>query len=248
MKILAGIHAVRHALEAGDALQELVIEKGKRHPRINELIHLARKAGVRVSFVPRQALDRLAGGTVHQGAVAKCGRQPFPDFDAWLATLDVAASPLLLLLDRVTDAHNLGACLRTAAAAGCSAVILPRDHAADPASPVVAKAACGAVSRLNILVVTNLARAMQRLQAAGIRLCGLAGEATSSIYEAELSGPLGLVMGAEEKGLRRLVRERCDQLVSIPMSGLMESLNVSVATGIALFEARRQRGELRGED
>ena len=126
-------------------------------------------------------------------------------------------------------------------------MILPRDHAADPASPVVAKAACGAVSRLDVLVVTNLARAMQRLGDAGIRLCGLAGEAALSLYEAKLDGPLGLVMGAEEKGLRRLVRERCDQLVSIPMSGKVESLNVSVAAGIALFEARRQRSGVRGE-
>jgi len=241
MQVLAGIHAVKHALEAGEAVQELVIEKGKRHPRINELIHLARKAGVRVSFQPRPALDRLAAGTAHQGAVAKCGAPSRPDFDGWLAALDVAASPLLLLLDRVTDPHNLGACLRTAAAAGCKAVILPRDHTADPASPVVAKAACGAVSRLDVLVVTNLARAMRQLQDMGIRLCGLAGEAALSLYEAELDGPLGLVMGAEDKGLRRLVRDRCDQLVSIPMSGKVESLNVSVATGVALFEARRQR-------
>jgi len=118
MQLLAGIHAVRHALVSGEPVLELVIEKGKRHPRINELIHLARKAGVRVSFQPRPALDRLAGGTAHQGAVAKCGAPSRPDFDGWLAVLDVAVSPLLLLLDRVTDPHNLGACLRTAAAAG----------------------------------------------------------------------------------------------------------------------------------
>jgi len=241
MNILAGIHAVKHALEVGEALQELVIERGKKHPRLNELIHLARKAGIRVGFQPRPALDRLAEGVAHQGVVAKCTSHRQPDFADWLNALDMESAPLLLLLDQVTDPHNLGACLRTAEAAGCAAVIVPRDHSADPDSPVVAKAASGAASRLPVLSVTNLARAMQQLQEKGVWLCGLAGEAEALIYEAKLDGALGLVMGAEEKGLRRLVREKCDQLVSIPMPGRVEALNVSVAAGVALFEAVRRR-------
>lgn len=241
MGILAGIHAVKHALEAGEALQELVIERGKKHPRLNELIHLAKKAGIRVSFQPRPALDRLADGTAHQGVVAKATSHKQPDFDAWLEALDIETAPLLLLLDQVTDPHNFGACLRTAEAAGCTAVIMPRDHSADPDSPVVAKAASGALSRLPVMSVTNLARTMQKLQEKGVWLCGLAGEAEALIYEAKLDGALGVVMGAEEKGLRRLVREKCDQLASIPLPGRVESLNVSVATGVALFEVRRQR-------
>ena len=242
-RLIAGIHAVKHALEAGEALQEVVIEKGKKHPRLNELIHLAKKAGIRVSFTPRQALDRLADGTAHQGVVAKGSALKQLDFDDWLDSLDLGKAPLLLLLDQVTDPHNFGACLRTAEAVGCAAVILPRDHSADPDSPVVAKAACGASSRLPVLSVTNLARTMRQLQDKGFWLCGLAGEAEASIYEASLKGALGIVMGAEGKGLRRLVREACDQLVSIPMPGRIESLNVSVATGIALFEAQRQRSQ-----
>ncbi|MDQ6966493.1 MAG: 23S rRNA (guanosine(2251)-2'-O)-methyltransferase RlmB, partial [Mariprofundaceae bacterium] len=162
-------------------------------------------------------------------------------FGVWLESLDASESQLLLLLDGVTDPHNLGACVRSAEAAGCTAVIIPRDHAADVESPVASKAACGAISRLPVLTVTNLVRAMQQLQDNGLWLVGLAGEAESSIYQADLSGRLGVVMGAEGKGMRRLVREQCDSLLSIPMPGNVESLNVSVATGVSLFEVVRQR-------
>jgi 23S rRNA (guanosine2251-2'-O)-methyltransferase len=241
-RTLAGIHAVRHALDSGQALRELVIEKGKQHPRLNELVHLARQAGIPVSFVPRQALERLAAGVPHQGVVAQlAGEAARVDFKAWLEGLDVASAPLVLLLDQVTDPHNLGACIRTAEAAGCAAVIVPRDHAADPDSPVVAKSACGALSRLPVIAVTNLVRSIEALQEKGLWICGLAGEAEADIYTMRLTGALGLVLGAEGAGLRRLVRERCDQLLRIPMPGSVESLNVSVATGVALFEAVRQR-------
>lgn len=245
MNALAGIHAVKHALEAGEAVDELLIEKGKRHARINELIHLARKKGVRFSFVPREALNRLAGGVPHQGVVARLAvAQDGKSYklEEWLNELDMDARPLLLLLDQVTDPHNLGACIRTAEAAGCAGVIVPRDHAADIDSPVVAKAACGALARLPVVRVTNLSRAIDRLKQQGFWCIGLAGEAESSIYDLELSGALAVVMGSEGKGLRRLVRERCDQLARIPMPGRVESLNVSVATGVTLFEIVRQRG------
>jgi len=245
-QIIAGIHAVRHALESGDPINELIIERGKGergkgHPRLNELIHLARTRGIRISFQPRQSLERLSEGVAHQGAVARLSSGRKQDFKVWLAALDMTENPCILLLDGVTDPHNLGACVRSAEAAGCAALIIPKDHAADVESPVAAKAACGALSRLPVLTVTNLVRAMQALQDKGMWLVGLAGEAEKSIFEAELSGCLGVVMGAEGKGMRRLVRQQCDMLLSIPMPGSVESLNVSVATGVALFEVVRQR-------
>jgi len=239
--MLAGIHAVKHALESGDPVAELMIEKGKKHPRLDELVHLARKQGVRVSFQPRQVLERLSGGVPHQGVVAKIQSGKRLRFEDWLAGLEMDGGALVLLLDGVTDPHNLGACIRTAEAAGCAGVVIPKDHAADTGSPVVAKAACGALSRIPVLTVTNLVRAMKQLQDKGVWLAGLAGEARTSVYQTDLNGNLGLVMGAEGKGLRRLVREQCDQLLTIPMPGHVESLNVSVATGVALFEIVRQR-------
>lgn len=246
MSVLAGIHAVKHALESGEAISELIIERGKGekgrgHPRLNELVHLAKSQGVRISFQPRQALERLAEGVPHQGVVARATRIKRQDFNAWLAEFDMSGNPSVLLLDGVTDPHNLGACVRSAEAAGCAAVIIPRDHAADVDSPVAAKAACGALSKLPVLSVTNLVRAMQALQDKGFWLVGMAGEEEKSIYETKFDGRLGVVMGAEGKGLRRLVREQCDELLSIPMPGNVESLNVSVATGVTLFEMVRQR-------
>jgi len=244
MSVLAGIHAVKHALQAGTAIDELLIEKGKHHPRINELIHLAKKHGIRHSFVPKQALQRLADGVPHQGVIAKVaveGEAQFASFDPWFEAIDMSKSPLVLLLDQVTDPHNLGACIRTAEAAGCLGVIVPKDHAADITSPVVAKSACGALARLPVVRVTNMKRCLEKLQEQGFWTVGMAGEADGSIYDVDLSGPTAVVMGSEGRGMRRLVRESCDQLVNIPMPGTIESLNVSVATGVALFEICRQR-------
>ena len=244
-QMIAGIHAVKHALDAGESIDELMIEKGKKHPRLNELIHLAKKVGVRVSFVPKQALERHADGVPHQGVVARIASSSTvqkQSFDVWLKALDMGSAPLILLLDQVTDPHNLGACVRTAEAAGCAGVVIPKDNAADLNSPIVSKSACGALARLPVLSVTNLARAIEQLQEAGFWVCGLAGEAESNIYDVDLKGATALVMGAEGKGMRRLVREKCDQLLKIPMPGSVESLNVSVATGVSLFEVVRQRG------
>ena len=244
MSVLAGIHAVKHALEAGQAIDEVLIEKGKRHPRINELIHLARDRGIRFSFVPKEKLARMAGEVPHQGVIARViesGQVQALTFEVWLDTLNIDKKPLVLLLDQVTDPHNLGACIRTAEAAGCAGVILPKDNAADLHSPVVSKSACGALARLPVLRVTNLRRSIEKLQQVGFWVVGLAGEAQCSIYDVGLSGATAVVMGSEGKGMRRLVREGCDQLLSIPMPGRVESLNVSVATGVALFEVNRQR-------
>ncbi len=242
--VLAGIHAVKHALDAGNSIDELLIEKGKGHPRLNELIHLAKKKGIRVSFGPKEALVRLAEGVPHQGVIARLAAKHAVNqtsFEQWVEAVDAGSSPLVLLLDQVTDPHNLGACIRTAEAAGCAAVIVPKDNAADIHSPVVAKSACGALARLPVMHVTNLSRAIEKLQKAGYWTVGLAGEAEDSIYDANLTGPTAIVMGSEGKGMRRLVRESCDQLIKIPMPGHVESLNVSVATGVTLFEVNRQR-------
>ncbi|MDQ6990784.1 MAG: 23S rRNA (guanosine(2251)-2'-O)-methyltransferase RlmB [Mariprofundaceae bacterium] len=240
MAILAGIHAVKHALDSDEALDELLILKGKTHPRLNELVYLAKKQRVRVMFVPREALERLAEGVPHQGVIAKLRPQGLIDFKTWLKTVSEQTSGLVLLLDQVTDPHNLGACIRTAEAAGCLALIVPKDHAANLDSPVVAKSACGALSRLPVIRVTNLSRTIEDLKQSGFWVSGLAGEADSDIYQTKFSGKNALVMGAEGAGMRRLVRESCDQLVHIPMPGSIESLNVSVATGVALFEVLRQ--------
>jgi len=243
--ILAGIHAVKHALESGEPISELLIEKGKGergkgHPRLNELIHLAKQGQIRVSFQPKQALERLSEGVPHQGVVARVASGKRLKFEEWLKNLDEQGTVRILLLDGVTDPHNLGACARSAEAAGCAAIVIPKDHAANVDSPVAAKAACGALSRLPVLSVTNLVRAMHQLQDKGLWIVGLAGEADGTIYDTDLNGRLGVVMGAEGKGMRRLVREQCDQLLSIPMPGHVESLNVSVATGVTLFEVVRQ--------
>jgi len=242
MTILVGIHAVKHALESDDALDELLILKGKTHPRLNELVHLAKKSRIRVSFVPREALERLAENVPHQGAVARVKPKGLVDFKSWLKQATENETGQVLLLDQVTDPHNLGACIRTAEAAGCLALIIPKDHAAHLDSPVVAKSACGALSRLPVIRVTNLVRTMEDLKQAGFWVSGLAGEAENDLYQTKFSGKNALVMGSEGAGLRRLVRESCDQLIRIPMPGSIESLNVSVATGVALFEVVRQSG------
>jgi len=240
MSLLAGIHAVKHALDAAEKLDELLVLKGKTHPRLNELVHLAKKAKVRVSFVPREALERLADGVPHQGVVARLQPKGLIDFKVWLEQIGEIDDALVLLLDQVTDPHNLGACIRTAEAAGCVGIVVPKDHAASLDSPVVSKSACGALSRLPVLRVTNLSRSIKALQDAGFWVSGLAGEAEQSIYSNKFSGKNAIVMGAEGAGMRRLVRESCDQLLKIPMPGHVESLNVSVATGITLFEVVRQ--------
>lgn len=240
MSKIAGIHAVKHALDAGEAIDELIVLKGKTHPRLNELIHLARKAKVRVSFAPKEALERLADGVPHQGVVAKMVPKGAVNFKDWLYDIEGQDEALVLILDQVTDPHNLGACIRTAEASGCVGVVIPKDHAADLSSPIVSKSACGALARIPVLRVTNLSRTMKDLQQAGFWISGLAGEADTMIHDIKFSGKNALVMGAEGEGMRRLVRESCDQLVKIPMPGKVESLNVSVATGVALFEVVRQ--------
>ena len=239
---VAGIHSVRSALKFGaEGVGELWLERGRRDRRLAELADIARAAGIPVKQTDRAALDQGALGTNHQGALAWVrGAAPrlAGDLDSLLD--QIAGPPLLLLLDEVQDPHNLGACLRTADAAGVHAVIAPKDNAVG-LTPVVCKVASGAAQTVPYLQVTNLARTMDQLKERGIWLIGTAGEAAGDLYGTDLKGPIGLVMGSEGTGLRRLTRERCDLLVRLPMAGTVESLNVSVAAGVCLFEAVRQR-------
>ncbi|MFA5684935.1 MAG: 23S rRNA (guanosine(2251)-2'-O)-methyltransferase RlmB [Lysobacteraceae bacterium] len=239
---IAGINAVAAALESERShVREIWIEARAKNPRLLEIAAAARRAGISVLQVAPDALARAAPGVRHQGVVAQYA-MPVNlgegDLDELLGRAD---NPLILVLDGVQDPHNLGACLRSAEAAGVAAVIVPRDRAAG-ITPVVRKSAAGAADRVPLIRVTNLARTLKTLKEAGVWLVGLAGETDVSLYALDLSGPIAIVMGGEGDGLRRLTREHCDHLAKIPMRGQAESLNVSVATGVALFEALRQRG------
>lgn len=236
-----GIHAVTSMLNRQpEQIIELRLMENRDDEKIQQIVQIAQQLGLRLSYTEREQLDELAGDVVHQGVVAIC--KPLKTYtDAWLMnTLEQTEQPLLLILDGVTDPHNLGACLRTADAAGAHAVIVPKDKSAS-LNATVRKVACGAAEVMPLVTVTNLARTMKELQQAGIWIIGTAGEADQSLYQTDLKGPMALVMGAEGKGMRRLTREQCDQLVNLPMAGEVSSLNVSVATGVCLYEVVRQR-------
>ena len=237
-----GLHAVTSLLQRNPTrVVRLLVLESRADVRINTILSLADKANVPVRRAGRHELDELVKGASHQGVVAETGHVSGlgeQDLMPFIESLDRPA--FLLILDGVQDPHNLGACLRSADAAGVDAVIVPRDRSA-PINSTVRKVACGAAESVPVVRVTNLARVLRALRDAGIWIHGAAGEAESSVYDADLCGPLALVLGGEGKGLRRLTREHCDNLLSIPMAGSMSSLNVSVATGVCLFEARRQR-------
>lgn len=239
---IAGIHSVRTALKHGsEGVSEVLLERRRRDRRLAEIADLARKAGIPIRQVDQDEMDRRAEGANHQGVLAWVSTpaaRSEQDLDRILD--DAEGPPFLLILDGVQDPHNLGACLRTADAAGVNALIAPKDNAVG-LTPVACKVASGAAETVPYIQVTNLARTIDGLKARGIWLIGTAGEAKSGLYETDLTGPAALVMGSEGKGLRRLTRERCDLLVRLPMLGMVESLNVSVAAGICLYEALRQR-------
>lgn len=241
-EFIYGIHAVKAVLEHDPArFIEAFVLKGRQDERLTPLINQLQQFGVSVQQMGRKALDDKAKGANHQGIIGRvkaAKAQNENDLDEILAK---QKQPLLLILDGVTDPHNLGACLRNADAAGVAAVIVPKDKSA-PLTATVSKVACGAAETVPLIRVTNLARTMRAIQEQGVWIVGTAGEATHDIYEAKLSGgPLAIVMGAEGDGMRRLTRETCDDLIKIPMAGSVSSLNVSVASGICLFEAVRQR-------
>lgn len=217
-----------------------MVMAGRRDKRLAAVLLLAEQQGIPVRECPRKELDDKVDGR-HQGVIA-VAEAPVQMGEKALPDLVQKAGPraLLLVLDGVTDPHNLGACLRSADAAGVTAVIAPRDNSAS-LNATVRKVACGAAEAVPFIQVTNLARTLRQLQESGVWTIGLAGEAEQSLYEHDLSGPVALVMGAEGPGMRRLTRECCDYLANLPMAGEVSSLNVSVATGICLFEAVRQR-------
>ena len=237
-----GIHAVRVLLtRCPQRVRRVLLTAGRDAGRLAEIRALAQRAGVTVAGADDALLAKLAEGERHQGVVAEIvPRAGDPETQLEEALEAAGAAPLLLVLDGVQDPHNLGACLRSADAAGVAAVIVPRDRAAG-LTPVVRKVAAGAAETVPLVPVVNLARTLRELKERGVWLVGTDDAAEKTLFEADLKGPLALVMGSEGEGMRRLTRECCDHLVSIPMAGAVESLNVSVATGVALFEAVRQR-------
>jgi 23S rRNA (guanosine2251-2'-O)-methyltransferase len=240
VKTLVGFHAVTGRLrQKAGTISEIYVDAGRNDGRARDLKKMAEKAGVRVIPVDGKRLDGMAGGARHQGVVAQAQPLDMPQFiEDVLEGLE--EPPLLLILDGVQDPHNLGACLRVADGAGAHAVIAPKDRSVGLTTAAI-KVASGAAETVPYIVVTNLARTMRDLKDRNIWLVGTDDEAPKSLYEEKLDGAIGLVMGAEGEGLRRLTRENCDLLVSIPMRGSVESLNVSVASGVCLYEARRRR-------
>lgn len=240
-EFIFGWHAVEAVLKREpERLQQVWIQTGRQDRRVKTITDGLDTLGVRWSVVHRKTLDEKVAG-VHQGVVAAVSESREWGEDDLMAMLAAAGEPpFLLVLDGVTDPHNLGACMRTADAVGVQAVIVPKDKSAT-LTPVARKVACGAAETVPFVRVTNLARCLRALQEQGVWLVGTAGEAGSTLYQANFTGPVALVMGAEGKGMRRLTREHCDALINIPMLGHVDSLNVSVATGVCLYEALRQR-------
>lgn len=238
--LVFGIHAVGALLQrAPQDVLELFVMKDRDDKRMQPLIQEARQNGVSVQFCNRKTLDDMVGGQ-HQGIIAKARLQSSGSEADLAAIVERQEKPFILILDGVTDPHNLGAILRSADAAGVHAVVAPKDRSVKLTS-VVRKVACGAAENVPFITITNLARTLRELQDAGVWVVGTAGETETTIYQADFKGPLAIVLGAEGEGLRRLTRETCDSLVKIPMFGSVSSLNVSVAAGICLFEAVRQR-------
>jgi 23S rRNA (guanosine2251-2'-O)-methyltransferase len=241
-ELICGPHAVLAALKAHpEEIDALWVSNERRDPRVSAVMAAAHAARVKVHRSPRAALDRMSEDVPHQGVIARRLSVPRPAHEnlAEFAAA-IAGKPLLLVLDGVQDPHNLGACLRVADASGAHAVVVPRDRAA-PLSAVARRAAAGAAETLPIFQVTNLARALEELKEAGVWIIGTAADAEQDVFDADLKGPVALVLGGEGDGMRRLTRENCDLLIRIPMFGNVESLNVSVAAGVCLFEAARQR-------
>jgi len=235
-----GLHAVRAALQRA-RIKEMWCDRQRHDERLEAIRQAAAGAGITIHETAHKQLDALAPGVRHQGVIAVLHpprERGERDLEELLQNL--SHPPFLLVLDGVQDPHNLGACLRTADAVGVDAVIAPKDRAAG-LTATVRKVACGAAQTVPFIRVTNLARTLRQLRSAGVWLIGTAGESSQELYQTELTGPLAIVMGAEGRGLRRLTRENCDLLVKIPMTGMVESLNVSVATAVCLYEALRQR-------
>jgi 23S rRNA (guanosine2251-2'-O)-methyltransferase len=238
MNWLTGFHAVEEALAAGRALDRIVIARGRHGERVEALVQLAKSRGVPVRFENRSQVDRLVGAREHQGIAALAAAKPAVAVEDLLRAGD--RRKLLVLLDGIEDPHNLGAIVRTTLAAGAGGVLIPERRAAG-LSDTVERASAGALAHLPIARVKNLVRAMEEMKEAGYWLIGLDERAEKNYTDVDLTGPIGIVLGREGEGLHELTRQRCDFLVSLPAAGPIRSLNVSVAAGIILFEAVRQR-------
>lgn len=242
-RILFGFHAVLSRLRQHAAsVQEVLIDRDRVDARMKDLLNMAENANVRVMQVERLRLDGMAGANGrHQGVIARVVDTPIPYKDIHdILESDLDEAPFFLILDGVEDPHNLGACLRVADAMGVHAVIAPKDRAVG-LNATVRKVACGAAETVPFIAVTNLARTIRELKEAGVFVVGTTMDATGTLHNTKLQGPIALVLGAEGDGMRRLTTEACDALITIPMYGSVESLNVSVASGICLYEIRRQR-------
>jgi len=242
MQKLTGIHAVKEALEAGQPIEHLLVAKGRQDTRAEQIVQLARRGGIPVRFEDRAQLDRIAGTREHQGVVAIAAAQPAATLEDILsnANKEKGRPGLIVLLDGVEDPHNLGAIIRTALAAGAHGVVVPERRAAG-LTDTVRRASAGALAHLPVAKVTNLARTMEQLKESGYWLVGLDERAEKDYSDVDYTSPTGVVMGGEGGGLHELTRKRCDFIVSLPTLGPVKSLNVSVATGVVLFEALRQR-------
>ncbi len=239
-KVLFGFHAVTVRLKtAPESITEIHVDAARRDARMRAFVERARDGGAKLVDSDDAALTAMAGGTRHQGVVARVNALP-PRHSLDEVLEEVPGPPLVLVLDGVTDPHNLGACLRVADGAGAHAVVAPKDHAVG-LNATVAKVASGAAETVPYLMVTNLARTLGELKERDIRVIGTSDDADKTLYDVDLSGPVALVLGAEGSGMRQLTRRHCDELVRIPMAGAVESLNVSVAAGVCLYEALRQR-------
>jgi len=236
---LYGIHAIEKFLKQSPHLiYSLTFQKGPVNKRVQSLMDQAKRMGIAYQLEPKSFFNKLDG--VHQGVVATVAKEADLNENDLKALLEAESNPLFLFLDEVQDPHNLGAILRTADATGVTAVVIPK-HNSVGVNATVRKVACGAAETVKVVVVSNLVRTIKELQQAGLWVTGLAGETDTTLYQLDFKGAVGLVMGAEGSGLRKLTRETCDHLAAIPMAGSIESLNVSVATGVVLYEVFRQR-------
>ncbi len=246
-KVIFGFHAVGVRIKTAPAsVLEVLFDASRRDARMKTFVTRAQEAGVRLVEADALRIAKLAGSHGHQGVAARVSpMQQSHSIDELLEGLEAAGTvPLMLVLDGVTDPHNLGACLRVADGAGAHAVIAPKDHAAG-INATVAKVASGAADTVPYFMVTNLARTLNELKERNIWCVGTSDDASGTLYQCDLKRPLALVLGAEGEGMRQLTRKTCDELISIPMAGAVESLNVSVASGVCLYEAMRQRQPIR---
>ena len=239
-RVLFGFHAITVRMKtAPKSVIELHVEANRRDARMRSFADRAREAGIKIIETDGERLDKMAGTSRHQGVVARVEHVAMPhSLDEVVESIE--GPPLLLVLDGVTDPHNLGACLRVADGAGAHAIVAPKDHAVG-VNATVAKVASGAAETVPYIMVTNLARTLNELKDFDIRVIGTSDDAEHTLYDLDLTGPIAFVLGSEGDGMRQLTRKTCDQLVRIPMAGAVESLNVSVAAGVCLFEALRQR-------